>query len=792
MNNGLGYQLANVPTITGLSSVNADIITSSVTSTDTLLIDGVDVSGEINNQKARIIALELKTTGITYDDTGGADLTTIDNNVTITSGKVLTVNGIDIGNTLTGISYSNVGAVDLTTIDNNVSITKNVSGAKFSVSASGAFIDPVAGDNAGYISQNIFSNATIIQNQATNGLIQLNTRNASNVLATRFSISSSDLTITTTNNPTMSGYTDPASSDNTSKVATTRWVQTAVSNYFPTKVNINATIPPDIYYIPVVSGTGDQKLRTDLLLNYEIITGGTIGEITANLNGNAGTSNQILVNNDNTATTYALTFCVGGAAGYKSLFIDPTTTALNYQPNTGTLSGTIFNGSSMSIRDTAGGIQLATHSYNTNTYAIENSSSTGIINFITNAATQFSIDPTKCSFTNPPECSVAPTTANMLCNKNYIDTNTLTLTGTQTISGQKTFTNVSNSYAGSGASLTGVVHTTGAESISGDKTFINGIIMSDAGSNTSTMAQYNNQFNFISNVLNNTTTTITGLIPSVNLSCIVRTDSATPVGNFGFITAGTNINRTYFNNFYNGTTSITTPGITITALTIIQSTSALALGACIISFIGTRFALGTYIIADLGSGNYTISQNALVASAVKATTSVSYTPLSRAYLAGGAAAGSITFDFNNTLNLNCLNQSSVALNAIQIKASLNTSTVNMFGDLSCKGQLNFNIGTLITASITLAVPLAQHYPVAMGAAAQTITLPAPTDATVLGASITFKRRTNTTAFTLAAGAGTPILPNSSITQAATFAFGVGVFQGTFVCDGVNWCCISIS
>jgi hypothetical protein len=64
-----------------------------------------------------------------------------------------------------------------------------------------------------------------------------------------------------------------------------------------------------------------------------------------------------------------------------------------------------------------------------------------------------------------------------------------------------------------------------------------------------------------------------------------------------------------------------------------------------------------------------------VASAVKATTSVSFTPLSRAYLAGGAAAGSITFDYNNTLNLNCLNQSSVALNSIQIKSSLTTSTI---------------------------------------------------------------------------------------------------------------------
>ena len=713
MNNGLGYQLANVPTITGLSSVSADIITSSVTSTDTLLIDGVDVSGEITNQKARIIILEGKTTGITYDDTGG---------------------------------------IDLTTIDNNVSITKNASALQLSV---GGILNPVSGDNATILSQpsvGVFE----IKNQETSGIIQLATRGASNVLANRFTISSSDLTINTTNNPTMSGYTLPVATDNTTKISTNAWVQSAITASAGSYVTTNTV----------------QNITANKTFNNANLTFKDSGTNDTTIKQNAVTSN--------------LEFKQGYLSGsYEFITKNAIGTNISVLISAGTVSALQYR-----LLDTAGGLNLATHDFNTNTYSIENSSTTGIINFITNAATQFSIDSTKCSFTNPPECSVAPTTANMLCNKNYIDTNVMTLTGTQTISGQKTFTNVLNTYAGSGSSLTGVVHTTGAESISGDKTFTNGIIMSNGGGNNSTMAQYNSQFNFISNVLNNTTTTITGLIPSVNLSCIVRTDSATPVDNFGFITAGTNINQTYFNNFYNGTTSTTTPGITIIALTTIQSTSALSLGACIISFIGTRFALGTYIIADLGSGNYTISQNALVASAVKATTSVSFTPLSRAYLAGGAAAGSITFDFNNTLNLNCLNQSSVALNSIQIKASLTTSTVNMFGDLSCKGQLNLNIGTLITASITLANPIAQHYPVAMASATRVITLPAPTDPSVSGCVITFKRRTNTTAFSIAAGAGTPFLPTTSITATATFAVGTGIFQATLVCDGVNWCVFS--
>ena len=719
MNNGLGYKLANVPTITGLSSVNADTITTTITSTDTLLIDGVDVSGEINNQKARIIALEQKTTGITYDDTGAADLTTI---------------------------------------DNNVSITKNVSGVKFSVSASGAFIDPVAGDNAGFISQNTGSSATVIQNQATSGIIQLTTRSASNVLGIRLSISSADFTINTTNNPTMSGYTLSAGTDNTTKISTNAWVQSAIT-----------------------AGTGN------------FLTTNTTQNITANKTFNnsnlifkdSGTNDTTIKQN---AITSNLEFKQGYLSGsYEFITKNAIGTNVSVLISAGTVSALQYR-----LLDTAGGLQFATHNFNTNTYSIENSSSTGIINFITNAATQFSIDSTKCSFTNPPECSVAPTTANMLCNKNYIDTNTLTLTGTQTISGQKTFTNVLNTYAGSGSSLTGVVHTTGAETISGNKTFNNGIITSDGGSNNSTIAQYAYQFNLINNVLNNTTTTITGLIPSVNLNCIVRTDSVAVIPSFGFITAGANINRTYFNNFYVGATVVSTSGITIQAVNQIQSSQTLALGTYLTTFIGTRFSLGTYITADLGLGVYTISPNALIATGVKETTGTAFTPVSRAYLAGGAAAGSITFDYNTTLNLNCLNQSSVVLNSIQIVPSLTTSTINMFGDINCEGQLNYNIGALITANITLANPIAQHYPVAMASASQTITLPAPTTANISGCVITFKRRTNTTTFTIAAGAGTPILPNSSITPAATFAFAVGIFQATFVCDGVNWCCISIS
>ena len=122
---------------------------------------------------------------------------------------------------------------DLTTIDNNVKMTKNVAGTQFTVSTGGAFVTPVVGDKAGLISYNDGANSFIIQNQETSGTMQFRALDASNVLKVVLELSSTIFDTITTTNPTISGFTDPASSDNTSKVATTRWVQSAISAIGP-------------------------------------------------------------------------------------------------------------------------------------------------------------------------------------------------------------------------------------------------------------------------------------------------------------------------------------------------------------------------------------------------------------------------------------------------------------------------------------------------------------------------------------------------------------------------------
>lgn len=152
----------------------------------------------------------------------------------------------------------------------------------------GGILEPVAGDNAGFLSQNTGSSATVIQNQATSGVIHLATTNSINNLTLPLIISSTDLTTNTTNCPTITGFTAPATNDNTSKIATTSWVQSTLA------------------------------------------ASTTIGAATVNVADN------------NTATTMYPIFTTTGA-GQKSLLFDSTTSPLSYTPSTGTLKALIYN-----------------------------------------------------------------------------------------------------------------------------------------------------------------------------------------------------------------------------------------------------------------------------------------------------------------------------------------------------------------------------------------------------------------------------------------------------------------
>ena len=159
--------------------------------------------------------------------------------------------------------------------------------------------------------------------------------------------------------------------------------------------------------------------------------------------------------------------------------------------------------------------------------------------------------------------------------------------------------------------------------------------------------------------------------------------------------------------------------------------------------------------------------------------------------------------------LNTLNELSAALNddanyaatvttALSGKVSLTgnetISGSKTFSDtMYIQGGFNLKIGPQITANISLTAPLAQFYAVAMSISSpvQKITLPNPTDANILGALVTFKRKTNTNAFMLAAGSGTPFIQINSVNPVATVTHSAnGVYNVSLICDGVHWCIFS--
>ena len=152
---------------------------------------------------------------------------------------------------------------------------------------------------------------------------------------------------------------------------------------------------------------------------------------------------------------------------------------------------------------------------------------------------------------------------------------------------------------------------------------------------------------------------------------------------------------------------------------------------------------------------------------------------------GTSNAVTLTTGSNNIVIGNGANVlTAAAANVIAIGTTAETMFI--------QGGFNYNIGSNITATITLTAPLAQFYSVTMAAASQVITLPAPNTASVKGAYVVFKRKTNTThTFTIGAGAAT-MIPVNSIPAAATVSIGTGTFNCELICDGVNWTVIQQS
>ncbi len=142
------------------------------------------------NVKTNIDNLNSATTGISYSNTSNVDLTTIDNNVVIASGKTLTVGTTniitsigDLNYTLSGVTFDPI--TDTTTVDNNLNVTKNLI-------ANGSVIDPTELSYLDGVTSNIQSQIDSKANSANpsfTGTMNL----ASNILANGSTITPTEL-----------------------------------------------------------------------------------------------------------------------------------------------------------------------------------------------------------------------------------------------------------------------------------------------------------------------------------------------------------------------------------------------------------------------------------------------------------------------------------------------------------------------------------------------------------------------------------------------------------------------
>jgi len=112
-----------------------------------------------------------------------------------------------------------------------------------------------------------------------------------------------------------------------------------------TQVTLSSTATGSLYYL-VMSDTqsGTSSLLTDNAgASYDSTTNTAVINIT-------GASNQVRVQSDDSATTYYPLFSLAGTTPtgtQRTLYNDPSTTALSYVPSTSTLTASVFNGTAI-------------------------------------------------------------------------------------------------------------------------------------------------------------------------------------------------------------------------------------------------------------------------------------------------------------------------------------------------------------------------------------------------------------------------------------------------------------
>jgi hypothetical protein len=552
----------------------------------------------------------------------------------------------------------------------------------------------------------------------------------------------------------------------------------------------------------------------------------------------SGTTSKIALTSDDSSTTSYIPFSKTTSATSNTLYIDNLTTPLRYRPDTGEVSAQRLSVGGI-LNPTAGDIATRFFQFASGVFEIRNQATGDKIRLVSldavnTAINVFSISTTDLTtittncpiitgFTDPAAADSTDKIASTRWVQSAItaggtaattvlvtDNNTATIyypTFALTGTGQKSlfsdFTTTPLSYQPSSSTLT-------ATNFSGLASQSTTVAVADNDTSTIMYPIFTTATAGQKSLLFDSTTTPLRYIPDVGVMSAVKFAVgafADPVSgdNAGYISHNAGSSATVIQNqatsglinlavrdavntltipfqlSSSNLTITTTNNPTISAKNIVVDNGA---GNPITVGNGASTATSNIIMTSLSlasTRNFTLGGNVIIGSVAGNGLGVAATDNT---FIGDSAGSSATGSTNICIGYN----SQVPTAASNNQIAIGTASETMY----IRGGFNLRVGTQITATISLAaVVLAQFYTVAMAAAAQTITLPNPTTAAYLGATVTFKRKTNTTVFSIAAAGVTPFVLIGSITLTASpISIAATVFQVDLVCDGTNWCIIS--
>lgn len=846
MYSGLNNKLSNVPTITGLSDVTADSVT-----TDTLIVDGNDVGSiivQVPINTANIATLQQITTGQTYASVG--DTTTFDNNVTLGSGKTMTADNF------TGLA-SNSSQVLVT--DNNTANTyyptfaSTGTGQKsllFDISTTPLSYKP----DTSLLQMGTFSTT---ENSIINNLF-LGSKNSASMYATiggagMASLTTGDFNVMIggsnvggaleggSNNFAMgyNAFTENINGGNNCvmghRAAKNVGANGSFSNWYNTIVGDTAmTNGNDVAENTCVGAFAGQSMLNGNLGNTCIGIGadcadGIIYSTAIGRSAFCSASNTIQIG------TSADSVIIDGDFKIKNNLILTTPATTLTQTELSYLDGATSN------------IQAQINSISTGSFVTTNTNQTitGLKNFegqlklsgagVLNAsnvtkeftsATNYKISHNVNNGTMEFWLNTTAGVSSRLLYLNYPATNL----GTMYLEGYQIFT------GNSGATNLG--HTTSTnfvidnQNISGTTEFLcktsGGVSQNVLTLSTSAVTFNNNNITLGAGNINfgagagNTSNLILGQTNAK--SVIFTTGGNTLIGR----NAGNAMTAAAENNTYIGSSAA------VNATNSVQNTcvgggagTGITSGLGANTFVG--YLSGFQTANGTGSNNVCVGALSGTAMTTTATSNVMVGSLAgtalttgvRNTLVGAGASDSIISGNDNTIvgqgsgtmiltglrntiigassgntitgNDNiCIGSAAAvptAANSNQIAIGRVNETMYIQGGFNWRigpQIVNTTTGTLNTAGFVLA----QFYIVNMSAASQTIALPNPTNAAYLGARVTFKRKGVTTPFLISSGGGISFVSINSITLAASpITIGTTIFQVDLVSDGINWCII---